>query len=171
MKETARHQKAFETYFALGPDRSLHELASKVGVSVAAAKKWSVAFSWKARVADRDQAVGGLVRERATKAEVDRRSQNRRIIEAGIISVARAIADGRVSPSLSDLDRLVRLQCFVEGEADSRQEIVQRDLAGKSAEELRAMLDAELHDLGAIDARFQVLDEGSEGGSTGPNRK
>ncbi|GJM43213.1 MAG: hypothetical protein DHS20C21_00550 [Gemmatimonadota bacterium] len=160
MKETTKHQRAFEAYYGLGPDRSLPALAAEFGASVAAVKKWSGAFSWQRRVAERDQAVGGLVRERATKAEVDRRSQNRRIIEAGIISVARAIADGRVSPSLSDLDRLVRLQCFVEGEADSRQEIVQRDLAGKSLPELRAMLDHEVRGLGAIDARYHVLTSG-----------
>ena len=64
--------------------------------------------------------------------------------------------------SLADLDRMVRLESFLEGEPDSRQEVIQRDLAGKSVEELRAMLDAELRGLGAIDARFQVLDAGSE---------
>ena len=165
MKETARHQKAFETYYGLGAERSLQVVAAKVGASVAAVKKWSGAFGWQARVAEREQAVNGLVRERATKAEVDRRARNRQIVEAAIISAARAIADGRVSPSLADLDRMVRLEAFVEGEPDSRQEIIQRDLQGKSVAELKALLGAELRGLGAIDARFQVLDDSDPGHS------
>ncbi|GJM43878.1 MAG: hypothetical protein DHS20C21_07200 [Gemmatimonadota bacterium] len=170
MKETANHQRAFEAYYSLGASRTLTAAAAKLGVSVASLKKWSGAFSWQTRIAERDAAVSGIVRERTTEREVTRQERNRKIVEAGIIATARAIADGRIRPSLSDLDRLMRLEAFLEGEVESRHEIVARDLRDKSTAELREILRSELQDLEAIEAEFSV-ERATEGPSDGLSAK
>jgi hypothetical protein len=145
LKETERHQRSFEVYWGLGPQRSLRAAALKIGVSEAAVKSWSKAFSWGQRVADREDAVSGLVRERTTRTEVDRRARNRQIVQAGIIATARAIADGVVRPTMGDLDRLVRLEEFVEGKPEAREEVgPYGDLGSKSLDELRALLRREV---------------------------
>jgi hypothetical protein len=143
VRETAKHQRAFEVYFSLGPNRSLSMVASKLGVSVAAVKKWSREFGWQQRVADRDMAVSGLVRERVTKVEVDRRSRNRQIVQAGIIATARAIAEGRIKPTLADLDRMIRLELVVEHEGRPGPEDRDSDILGLSREELLAKAEEE----------------------------
>ena len=64
-----------------------------------------------------------------------------------LVQIAKQIAEGTVRASVSDLDRLIRLESFLEGTADSRQEIIARDLAGKSTDELRVMLRDEIAEL------------------------
>ena len=54
--------------------------------------------------------------------------------------VAKAIVDGEVKMTLSDLDKLIRLESFLRDEPDSRQEIIIADLRNKSNEELREMI-------------------------------
>ncbi len=41
---------------------------------------------------------------------------NLKIIEMGLLQVAKAIAEGKVKPSVSDLDRLIRLEEFLREE-------------------------------------------------------
>jgi hypothetical protein len=163
MKEAAHHRRAFEAYYAMGEKRTLPAVAKKLNVSHASVKLWSRSFGWGTRVAERDDSVADLVERKATKTEVDRHTRNRQIVQAGIIATARAIAEGRITPTLADLDRLVRLEGFLAGEADSRQEVIERELAGKTTAELKAMLKAELRGLAAYigdDAEFEVLGEG-----------
>ena len=165
MKEEAKHRRGFEAYFALGPQRSLGAVARKLGISIVTAKRWSKEFGWQARVADRDEAVADVVRREGTNAAVDRQSRNQQIVQAGIVATARAIADGRIRPTLADLDRLIRLEQLLAGEPDSRAEVVQRDLRGKTTEELKAMLRQELahlRELGVEEADFELLPEPSE---------
>jgi transposase len=160
MRETARHHRAFETYYALGVGRTLPAVAEKLGVSVATVKRWSAAFSWQGRVLERDEAVAGIVERKATRAEVDRRTRNRQLVQAALITATWQITEGKVRATLGDLDRLIRLESFLEGEPDSRQEVIERDLRGKSTEELRAMVRSELRELAALtgveDAEFEL---------------
>ena len=164
MRETARHQTAFEIYFGLGPGRSLGTVAAKLSVSAAAVKNWSREFSWQTRLEEREQAVAHVVEKKSMRTEVDRRTRNERIVEAGIVAAARAIADGKIRPTLADLDRLVRLESFLQGEPDSRTELIERDLRGKTTGELRELVRTELQQLrdliGAEDATFELDGEG-----------
>jgi hypothetical protein len=107
---------------------SLSISSRSYGVSDAAVKTWSKAFSWQRRFEEREASVAHAVEQKTVRAEVDRRSRNQRITEAGIVAVARAIADGRIKPTLADLDRLVRLESFVEGRPDSRTEVIDAEL-------------------------------------------
>jgi transposase len=56
MKETLKHQKAFDYYYALGETRSCAEVARKFCVSKTSVQKWSKAFEWQGRVQKRDAA-------------------------------------------------------------------------------------------------------------------
>jgi len=49
--------------------------------------------------------------------------------------------------NLSDLDRLVRLESFLDQGVDSRHEVIIESLKGKSFEELRGMLKTEIETL------------------------
>ena len=78
-------------------------------------------------------------------------------------------------PTLADLDRLVRLESFLQGEPDSRTELIERDLRGKTTAELRELVRVELRQLrdliGAEDATFEVEGEGDGPHSTGVDRE
>jgi hypothetical protein len=148
VKETEKHQRAFEVYFALGQNRSLEIVARKVGASVGAVKKWSRVFNWQQRVEDREAAVSGIVRERVTSGEVDRRSRNLKIVKAGIVATARAIADGKIKPSLADLERMMRLEAEVELEQHRGEPGA--DLRGMSDEEVLTVARQEHEALGRL---------------------
>ena len=60
---------------------------------------------------------------------------------------AKAIAEGKIKMNLSDLDRLVRLESFLDQGVDSRHEVIIESLKGKSFEELRGMLRSEIESL------------------------
>jgi hypothetical protein len=106
--------------------------------------------------------VAGIVERKATRTEVDRRTRNRQLVQAALITATRQITEGKVRATLADLDRLIRLESFLEGEPDSRQEVIERDLRGKTTEELRAMVRSELRELAALtgveDAEFEELE-------------
>jgi predicted transcriptional regulator len=157
VKETEKHERAFETYYAQGAKRSLAKVAAELGVSRSAVKSWSKAFRWAARVGERDRAVARVVADRSVKAEVDATLRNRQIVQMALVQIARQVAEGTVRATISDLDRLVRLEAFLEGKADSRQEVIARDLAGKSTDELRVMLRDEIAELAEL-----TQEEGTE---------
>ncbi len=58
--------------------------------------------------------------------------------------------------TLSDLDKLIRLESFLRDEPDSRQEIVFPDLRDKSREELREMVRQEIEALKELEYNQQT---------------
>ena len=64
--------------------------------------------------------------------------------------------DGEVKMTLSDLDKLIRLESFLRDEPDSRQEIVVADLRTKSNEELREMIRQEMETLKELEAKEEI---------------
>jgi transposase len=147
MNENEKHERAFEAYYAQGPKRSLSKVADELGVSRSAVKNWSRAFGWAERTAERDKAIATAAADRSIQVGVESTLRNRQIVQMGLVQIARQIAEGTVRATISDLDRLIRLEAFLEGKADSRQEIIARDLAGKSTDELRVMLQDEIAEL------------------------
>ena len=147
MIEKEKHRKAFEQYAAMGEARSLPRLAKLLGVAVNTVKNWSTAFNWQARIEQRNREVASVVQSKAIKAEVDSQVRNKQIVQVALVTLARQIAEGKMKGTLADLDRLVRLEAFLEGRADSRQEVIARDLQGKSTAELRVMLRKEVTSL------------------------
>lgn len=118
--EQERHQQAFERYYALGEKRSFARLAQDLGVSVATLKVWSRKYSWQNRVRERDATVARQVADQSIQSLVDETSRNKRIVQMALIRLAKAIASGQIKMQLGDLDRLIRLQSFLDGYSEGQ---------------------------------------------------
>jgi transposase len=137
LKEQENHKKAFEFYYGLGEGRSYRLVAEEFGVSLATVKVWGKSFTWKDRVRDRDANAARAMADDNLKSSAEKTARNRKIVEMGLIQVAKAIAEGKVKPTISDLDRLVRLEEFLrkgavaqEGE-ESLLERIKREYAAR----------------------------------------
>jgi transposase len=150
MKEREDQRLAFERYAEMGAGRSLTKLARKIGVSKSTVKGWSRAFSWAERLKARDGEVATAAAKGSIKTQADLRRRNDQLLQLALVQIAKALAEGRVKVTLADLDRLLRLEEFRAGRADSRQEIIARELEGKSLDELKAMLREEVASLGEL---------------------
>jgi hypothetical protein len=125
LNERENHKKAFEFYYGMGEGRNYKRVAEEFGVSIGAVKLWGRTFGWKRRVGERDAEVARSLADQSLKDWVDRSRRNRKIVEMGLIKVAQAIAEGKVKPTISDLDRLIRLQEFLrEEDPDNRPKII-----------------------------------------------
>lgn len=81
-EETAEQASAFETYYAMGSDRSLAKLqkhfvtsASETQPSLRTLQNWSGWFHWQERVAIKDKAIAEGVDKKTTKDSVNRRAK------------------------------------------------------------------------------------------------
>jgi len=113
MTEREHHKKAFEFYFALGEGRSYRQVAEESGVSLGTVKLWGRSFDWKGRIHERDAEVARAMADRSMKKGIERGLRNSKIIEMGLVQVAKAIAEGKVKMTVSDLDRLIRLEEYL----------------------------------------------------------
>ena len=150
MKESPKHERAFEIYYGLGARRSLTAVANKVGVSRSAVRDWSREFTWAERVNERDRGIARVAADKALQEGIESGTRNRRLVQLALVQAAKQIAAGKVRCTIADLDRLIRLEAFLEGKADSRQEVISRDLASRSTAELRIMLRKEISDLAEL---------------------
>jgi transposase-like protein len=145
--EHERMKKAFELYAEQGANRSLRKLARKIGVSHSTVRLWSRKFKWTERLEEREREVVKAMAKASIKVEADTRLRNRQLLQLALVQIAKKLAEGKVRVTLADLDRLIRLESFLAGQADSRQEVIARDLQGKTLPELREMLRQEVSDL------------------------
>ena len=144
VREQLHHERAFEYYYALGEKRSYDKVTAEFSVSLSTVKLWGKSFNWKRRIKDRDIQIAREMASRTLSDEVNHRERNLQIVQMSLVRIAKAIVDGDVKMSLSDLDKLIRLESFLRDEPDSRQEIIVADLRTKSDEELREMIQKEL---------------------------
>ncbi len=142
--EQEHHEQAFEAYYALGLRRSHHAVADSLGVSIGSVKNWSRSFRWRERIAERESQVAREVSSRTLTDEVSRRERSVRIVELALIRLAKSISQGDVRMTLSDLDKLIRLESFLRDEPESRQEIILHDLRHKTDEELQILVNQEI---------------------------
>ena len=143
-REQPHQETAFEYYYALGEKRSYDKVAAEFSVSLSTVKLWGQSFKWKQRVRDREVQIARELASRTLSDEVNHRERNLKIVQMSLVRLAKAIVDGDVKMTLSDLDKLIRLESFLRDEPDSRQEIVVADLKTKSNEELREMIREEV---------------------------
>ena len=139
VKEQDHHEQAFELYYGMGVKRSFQKVANRLGVSLSAVKLWARSFSWRNRLAEREATVAREMAARALNDEVSRRERSLQIVQLALVQLAKAIAEGRVKMTLSDLDKLIRLEAFLSDEPESRHSLIVADLRGKTIEELRGM--------------------------------
>jgi len=137
--EQEHQKKAFEYYVALGEKRSFTPVAEYAGVSLSTVKLWSRSFGWVQRIRERDAEIARRVADRALQTNLDEQDRNQKIVRLALVRLAKAIADGKIRMQLSDLDRLIRLQSFLEGPVkDSSAGI---DLSGVDTRVLESVVD------------------------------
>jgi hypothetical protein len=159
VKEQPHQEKAFEYYYALGTKRSYEKVASKFGVSLGSVKLWGKSFNWADRLQEREAQVARELATRAINDEVSRRERSLQIVQLALVQLAKAIAEGKVRMTLGDLDKLIRLEAFLNDLPDARQEIVFGDLKNKSSEELREMMREEIETLKKLEAHEREVDQ------------
>jgi hypothetical protein len=136
--ETLRHQEAFNHYYSLGETRSIPKVAREYSVSEAAVKKWSRAFGWQARIEQRDIENARRLEQKTNTVVVNAKAQYRQIIRAAIGRWVEHFRAQKVPiGSIMDLERLVKLDLLLMGEATERSE---HDLSNLSDAEIDARL-------------------------------
>lgn len=116
--EQEHHLKAFEMYYAQGEKRSLVRLAAQMGIAVATAKSWARSFGWRKRMAERDASIARQVADEAISSASQTQSRSRKLIELATNRLAKAMLNGQIKYQLADLERLIRLQAFLDAEAN-----------------------------------------------------
>jgi hypothetical protein len=150
-KEQAHHARAFEHYYGLGEQRSYERVAAEFSVAPSTVKLWARSFGWQDRVRDRDVEIAREVAGRTMSDEVNRRERSLQIVHLALVQLAKAIAEGEIRMTLSDLDKLIRLEAFLCDEPESRHEVLLNDLRDKSDSELREMMKQEIETLRRIE--------------------
>jgi hypothetical protein len=149
-KEQPHHTRALEHYYALGEQRSYERVATEFTVAPSTVKLWARSFGWQDRLRKRDLEIARQVADRTVSGEVDRRERSLQIVHMALVQLAKAIAEGDLRMTLSDLDRLIRLEAFLSDEAESRHELVLNDVGGMTDSELREMVAQEIEALRKI---------------------
>jgi hypothetical protein len=118
MKETLRHKEAFEHYYVMGASRNLASLARDCKVSEKSVKTWSGVFDWQARIEQRDIENSKRLQKATDDTVVSVKAKYRRIVGAAIGDFVSRFKAGQVAiDSVSDLERLIKLDLLLMGEA------------------------------------------------------
>jgi len=112
--EQEHHKKAFELYYGLGDGRSYKRLATQLGLSPSTIKHWSGLFHWRQRISEREADAARRLADHTQQTQTNERGRNRKIVQLALMKLARGIADGKVRMQMGDLDRLIRLQSFLD---------------------------------------------------------
>ena len=116
MRETLKHQQAFEYYYMLGPERSLGKVASQFGVSRPTATMWSQKLNWDARIIERDNKNMQAIRDKNDEDVVSQMEAYRKIIKASVSDYIKRLKDGKVKiDSVNDFAKLVKLDMELTG--------------------------------------------------------
>jgi len=110
MKERERHRLAFERYVAMGAGRSLMRLAAEMEVSESAVKQWSRELHWAERLEARSREVAENLAKESVREDVDERKGDEQMVRLGLVQIAKALVEGRIKPTIADLDRMIRLK-------------------------------------------------------------
>jgi hypothetical protein len=124
-KENSLQREAFEIYYLLGDKRSLRAVAEKIDRTERTVAGWSRKFSWVDRVSQRQ------IEENKTAGEatvllaqtVEAKTKYRIMMNNLLAMASRKIANGDLGiKSVADLERVVKLDLLLMGEATDRQE-------------------------------------------------
>ncbi len=111
-----RHQQAFEVYAAGGTKRTFKQVAEQLGVSDRTVRHWAKEGKWRQRLAEREvQAARQAVDQVIGSATVNA-TRKRKMVELALMKVIKAISSDKVRIQVGDLDRLLRLQAFLDGD-------------------------------------------------------
>lgn len=139
MKETLRHQEAFDYYYSLGEKRSYPQVADKFTVSRTSIKVWSKEFKWQNEIIKRDKKNALKLQAKTDKAILKTKAEYRKEIQdslsllRGTLALLAEKVKGKTikADSAKDLailvkaqELLIRCEQFLSGEVDSRPEQV-----------------------------------------------
>lgn len=120
MRETLKHQQAFEYYYMLGNERSLGKVASKFNISRPTATIWSQKLGWDERVRERDAKNMQTIREKNDEDVVSSMESYRKIIRASVGDYIKRLKDGKVKiDTVKDFAQLVKLDMELCGYVDN----------------------------------------------------
>ncbi len=124
LRETRRHQSAFELYYILGQERSYAAVARQFGISQAAAGGWGSAFGWDRRVQERDRIVSEMAAGMAIEDAAKARAFQLRLTRATMARWAQTLGSGKAEVSAADFIKAAQHELLLLGKATSRSEVV-----------------------------------------------
>jgi len=145
MKETLRHQEAFNYYYSLGNERKLSSVAVQYKVTKRSVFKWSKEFNWQQRVEERDAKISQQLNKVAEKEEFLTRADYRSLVKEMVTLFKKRLSEGKIVLSSSrDLETLAKLDLLMTGEATDIHEFRELDgnLTKLTDEELRKLADS-----------------------------
>jgi predicted transcriptional regulator len=111
-----RHQQAFEVYAASGPKRTYRQVADQLGVSERTVRHWAKQEKWRQRLGEREAQAARHMADQVIGLSVAHAARNRKMVELALMKVIKAINSDKVKIQVGDLDRLLRLQAFLDGD-------------------------------------------------------
>lgn len=124
-KENGLQREAFEIYYQLGDKRSLKAVSKQIGRTERTVAGWSRTFNWVDRVNQRE------IEEKKRNADndsilaqtIDAKTRYRIMLNNLLAMASRKIASGELKiRNVQDLERVVKLDLLLMGEATDRQE-------------------------------------------------
>lgn len=123
--------EAFEYYYSLGKERTLRQVADKVGYSPDTVRYWSSKYRWAEKVAQRDADIRGMITPQM---------RYQFFINTLMDQVATAIESGELKiRTVEDLERVIKLDLFLCGEIPNT--------VIELPERIRDLLDAKIKEL------------------------
>jgi hypothetical protein len=121
MKEKLKHKEAFELYYAMGEKRNITALAQELNYSRASIGNWSGKFKWQERILKRDEENGKKLAQKTDNTILKEKESYRKIIKQSINTFIEKLMGGEIKvTSVADLERLVKLDLLLMGEATDR---------------------------------------------------
>lgn len=122
--ETARHVDAFELWWNGGEPLSFQEVSRRLSVSSQSVKTWARTFGWRERAAQRLQDASQQADEAAIADLAQTLTELRNDARELRVHIMDSLKSNDVKFTAADADRIARLELFVQGQPDSREEII-----------------------------------------------
>lgn len=134
IREELHHQKIFDIYFAMGENRSLaklhdalcnglHQTDTKLTPGYDTLKGWSRKFNWQDRITQRNIELSKRMEQKTNTTVLNQKADYRKIIKEAIDDWYKKFSDGKAGPeNVSDLERLMKLDLLLMGEATEKNE-------------------------------------------------
>jgi len=111
-----RHEQALLLYQSLGPKRTYKEVAAQLGVSERTVRSWASQGEWRQRLGAREAQAARQAADQVLGSTVAHAARKRKMVELALMKVIKAINADKVRIQVGDLDRLLRLQAFLDGD-------------------------------------------------------
>jgi hypothetical protein len=159
--ENPRQQRAFLLYQSLGPRRTYTSVAQQLGVSERTVRSWASQGKWRQRLVEREAQAARQAADQVIGSSVANAARKRRMVELALMKVIKAINADKVRIQVGDLDRLLRLQAFLDGDgviltADALRQRPPQEVLDALNGWLKLLTDDELHAL--VDRSKQTVD-------------